>query len=58
MDRISFLPWTETRRQADHSAPVYHQKKMRAYLNERVDYSNVRTGIEHFVEVGLSVDQL
>lgn len=30
---------------------------MRAYLNERVDNSNVRTGIEHFVEVGLSVDK-
>lgn len=28
-----------------------------AYLNERVDDSNVRTGIEHFVEIGLSVDK-
>lgn len=28
------------------------------YLDERVDDSYVRTGVEHFVEVGLPVDEL
>lgn len=28
------------------------------YLDERVDDSYVGTGVEHFVEVGLSVDEL
>lgn len=27
------------------------------YLDERVDNSNIRTGVEHFVEVGLPVDK-
>lgn len=60
MDRISVLLRTETRRQADHNSLVCHKenwKRWRAYLNEWVDYSNVRTGIKHFVEVGLSVDK-
>lgn len=28
-----------------------------AYLDERVDNSYIRTGVEHFVEVGLPVDK-
>lgn len=28
-----------------------------AYLDERVDNSYIRTGVEHFVEVGLPVDE-
>lgn len=53
MDRISFLLWIE-----NQSAPVcgLSQYSM-AYLNEGVDNSNVRTGVEHFVEVGLPVDK-
>lgn len=30
---------------------------IRPYLNERVDNSYVRTGVEHFVKVGLPVDK-
>lgn len=33
------------------------QQDRRVYLNERVDDSYVRTGVEHFVEVGLPVDE-
>lgn len=29
-----------------------------AYLNERVNYTDVGAGVEHFVEVGLSVYKL
>lgn len=32
-------------------------QEIRAYLNEWIDNSNIRTGIEHFVEVGLPVDK-
>lgn len=46
-------------KQTNQSAPVcgVSQYSM-AYLNERVDNSNVRTDVEHFVEVGLPVDEL
>lgn len=33
-------------------------QRIEAYLNERVDDSYVRTGVEHFVEVRLPVDEL
>lgn len=40
------------------SAPVCGLfQDFRAYLNERVDDSNIRTGVEHFVEVCLPVDK-
>lgn len=51
MDGISFSL-------TNHSAPVCRASQYAmAYLNERVDDSNVRTGVEHFVEVGLPVDE-
>lgn len=51
MDRISFSL-------TNQSAPVCGASQYAmAYLNERVDDSNVRTGVEHFVEVGLPVDE-
>lgn len=31
---------------------------MLAYLNERVNYTDVGAGVEHFVEAGLSVYEL
>lgn len=48
-DRLITVPWFYTRK--------IKKNKKGAYLNEWVDYSNVRTGIKHFVEVGLSVDE-
>lgn len=44
--------------QTYQSAPVCGVlQDIRAYLNERVDNSHIRTGGEHFVEVGLPVDE-
>lgn len=58
MEWISSLLCSEIKRQAYQSAPVCGVlQDIRAYLNERVDNSNIRTGIEHFVEVGLPVDK-
>lgn len=34
------------------------RERMLAYLNERVNYTDIGAGVEHFVEVGLSVNKL
>lgn len=58
MEWISSLLCRTIKRQAFRSAPLCGVlQDFRAYLNEGVDNSNVRTGIEHFVEIGLSVDK-
>lgn len=49
---------SKIKQQACQSAPVCGVlQDIRAYLDERVDNSYVRTGVEHFVEVGLPVDE-
>ena len=59
MERVSSLRGSRRKRQADQSASVCGVlQDIRAYLNQRVDNSYVRTGVEHFVEVGLPVDEL
>lgn len=58
MEWISSLLCSKIKRQAHQSAPVCGVlQDIRTYLNERVDNSYVRTGVEHFVEVGLPVDK-
>ncbi len=49
---------SKTKRQVYQSAPVCGVlQEIGSYLDERVDDSYVRTGVEHFVKVGLSVDK-
>ncbi len=58
MEWISSLLCSKRKRQAYQRAPVCGVlQEISAYLNERVDDSYVRTGVEHFVEVGLPVDE-
>ena len=58
MEWISSLLCRKIKRQADQSAPVCGVlQDIRAYLDEWVDNSYIRTGVEHFVEVGLPVDE-
>lgn len=57
---ISSLLRSKTKRQVSWRAPVCVWcvfQVFRAYLYERVDDSYIRTGVEHFVEVGLPVDK-
>lgn len=59
LEWISSLLCSKIKQQVSRGAPVCGASQdMRAYLNERVDDSHVRTGVEHFVEVRLSVDEL
>lgn len=58
MEWISSLLCGKIKRQSYQSAPVCGVlQDTRAYLNERVDNSYIRTGVEHFVEVRLPVDK-
>lgn len=49
--------WQRTRRMEITETTKSKMRKL-AYLNERVNYTDIGAGVKHFVEVGLSVYKL
>lgn len=54
----SLAPFINRSSQQEIIKTANSKEKMLAYLNERVNYTDIGAGVEHFVEVGLSVYKL